>query len=142
MSISKDVIEDLLPLYFENELSDDSRKLVEDFFEENPDYAKEKKHEYSTNLPTRAPSQDNIENKLEVLNHTQKLLKFRSVSLNTGIFCTLFPIFYFTFFNFEGRSFTGFSWMLGDIGGICLFIALIAWSAYFFIRYKMRTTKV
>ena len=40
MKITIKVIEDLLPLYFDDELSTDSREIVEEYFKQNPDFEK------------------------------------------------------------------------------------------------------
>jgi anti-sigma factor RsiW len=39
MNVTRDVITDLLPLYFSGEASDDSRKMVEEFFRQDPEFA-------------------------------------------------------------------------------------------------------
>ncbi len=38
MNVTRDVITDLLPLYFAGDASEDTRRLVEDFFRESPDF--------------------------------------------------------------------------------------------------------
>jgi hypothetical protein len=38
MNVTRDVVTDLLPLYFSGEAREDTRRLVEDFFLENPDF--------------------------------------------------------------------------------------------------------
>ncbi|MGH9734288.1 MAG: hypothetical protein ACRD8A_06845 [Candidatus Acidiferrales bacterium] len=38
MNVTRDVITDLLPVYFSGEASDDTKHLVEDYFRENPDF--------------------------------------------------------------------------------------------------------
>ncbi len=40
MSVTRDVITDLLPVYFSGEASEDTRRLVEDYFRENPEFAR------------------------------------------------------------------------------------------------------
>ena len=39
MNVTRDVITDLLPLYFSGEASDDSRTMVEEFFRQDPEFA-------------------------------------------------------------------------------------------------------
>jgi hypothetical protein len=38
MNVTRDVITDLLPVYFSGEASDDTKRLVEDYFHEDPDF--------------------------------------------------------------------------------------------------------
>lgn len=38
MSVTRDVVTDLLPVYFSGEASEDSRRLVEEYFREHPDF--------------------------------------------------------------------------------------------------------
>lgn len=38
MNISREVVTDLLPVYFSGEASNDTKSLVEDYFRENPDF--------------------------------------------------------------------------------------------------------
>jgi hypothetical protein len=38
MNVTRDVVTDLLPLYFSGEAREDTRRLVEDFFREDPDF--------------------------------------------------------------------------------------------------------
>ncbi|MGH9729943.1 MAG: hypothetical protein ACRD4V_15315 [Candidatus Acidiferrales bacterium] len=38
MNVTRDLVTDLLPVYFSGEASEDTRTLVEDYFRENPDF--------------------------------------------------------------------------------------------------------
>ena len=38
MNITQGVVNDLLPVYFSGEASNDTRSLVEDYFRENPEF--------------------------------------------------------------------------------------------------------
>ena len=40
VEVTRDVIIDLLPAYFSGEASDDTRRLVEDYFERDPEFAR------------------------------------------------------------------------------------------------------
>ena len=43
MKITRDVIIDLLPLYFSGEASTDTKELVKAYFDQNPEFAEEAK---------------------------------------------------------------------------------------------------
>ena len=49
MKITRDVIIDLLPLYFSGAASEDSKQLVEIYFEQNPQFAAEAKKSLEKN---------------------------------------------------------------------------------------------
>ncbi|MEE9441958.1 MAG: hypothetical protein V3V99_04755 [candidate division Zixibacteria bacterium] len=55
MEISRNVILDLLPLYFANELSEESRKLVEKYLEADPQLAKLVKQSAASALSQKTP---------------------------------------------------------------------------------------
>lgn len=38
MNVTRDVVTDLLPVYFSGEASEDTKRLMEDYFRENPDF--------------------------------------------------------------------------------------------------------
>ena len=38
MSVTRDVIRDLLPAYFSDEATEDTRRLVDDFFRQDPEF--------------------------------------------------------------------------------------------------------
>ena len=55
MNINKDVITDLLPLYFSEECSAGTKQLVEEYFESNPDFEKWAKRLNKNPLPKDIP---------------------------------------------------------------------------------------
>jgi hypothetical protein len=142
MNITENVILDLLPLYFEGEASEETRALVESYFADNPDFGDQMKKKYEQGLPTGFTNELKPEDKMIVLKNTQKLLRLRSIILNTAVVCTLFPFLYFTFYDFEGRVFEGYNWVWSDIGGLCFVLGIVTWLGYFALRFRMRTSGV
>jgi len=59
MKITRDVIIDLLPLYFSGEASTDTKDLVETYFDQNPDFAEEAKKSSEKIITNDIPSKFN-----------------------------------------------------------------------------------
>jgi len=142
MNITENIILDLLPLYFEKEASAETRELVENYFVDNPAFGDKMKKEYEQGLPFAFTNAFKPEDKMIILKNTQKLLGFRSVLLNTAIIFTLFPFLYFTLYDFEGRTFQGFSWIWTDAGTLAWMLGIVAWVGYFGLRFRMRTSGI
>ncbi len=91
MNVTRDVITDLLPVYFSGEASDDTCALVEDFFRADPHFVAMAREEWS---PAGGPQQDlKQEAQMETLNRTKQLLRNRSLFLSVAIFFSLLPFF-------------------------------------------------
>src|ERR1700733_2047119 len=77
MKIPNDVIEDLLPLYLEGELSAASRQLVEEYLAENPERAASLSAAEAVQLP-KVEAPPDIE--MKSLDRTTRLLEQKSVA--------------------------------------------------------------
>jgi hypothetical protein len=91
MTITKEIITDLMPLYLSGECSRDTKALIEEFFRGNPNFAEQIKKISAVTLPGRAfppPAQDE---ELKILRRTRKLLRIRSYALGFAIVFTLAP---------------------------------------------------
>ncbi|WP_196140304.1 hypothetical protein [Aliikangiella sp. G2MR2-5] len=149
MKITINVIEDLLPLYFDEELSSDSREIIEDYFKQNPDYEKKVREEQGrlAKLPSISSGdiqpEDNFEKeKLMNLKNTQHLIQLRTIIFAVANFGIFFPLVYYTFYDFGDREFKNFSDILTDVGGILFIVGVIAWIAYFVLKHRLRTSEV
>lgn len=94
MNVSREVVTDLLPLYFSGEASEDTRQLVEEFFRENPDYervarAAAKPLEDLRNASRAAPEAEKEKREMECLGWE---LRSRRVFLFGALFFTLWPL--------------------------------------------------
>ena len=140
MKITEDIILDLLPIYFEGEVSKDSQSLIESYFDDNPDFAIRMRKEFEQGLPELPIIQHPQEHKMTTIKNTQNLLKLRTLLFTVAILSTCFPILYYTFFDFGDRVFEGFNWMWSDIGGIIGILGVLTWVGYLIVRYRMRTS--
>jgi len=79
MNVTRNVALDLIPLYAANELSEDSRRIVEDFLKTDPELAALVKKMSANGLrgiPPAAPSRDT---ELRAFAQTKKIMLVRNV---------------------------------------------------------------
>jgi hypothetical protein len=81
MEITRDVILDLLPLYIANELSEDTRKLVEQYMETDPEITKIALQSAMSELPGNVPSPLTEEDKLKAYRKSRMLMILTIVGL-------------------------------------------------------------
>jgi anti-sigma factor RsiW len=79
MKITRDVIQDLLPLYLANEVSDDTRALVEDYLENDPELAAQIKEYEADSTQTEIPVPLTPDNEMEAYQQAQRWLAIRTV---------------------------------------------------------------
>ena len=132
MNISKDVINDLLPLYFSEDCSADTMQLVEEYLKSNPDFEKWAKSLNKNPLPKDIPQNLQITDEMNSLLKTRRLLKARGIFMGFAIFFSLVP---FSFFISEEHSF----FMLLDAPLSALLFAICSiplWIGYFIVKRK------
>ena len=140
MTISSDVISDLLPLYLAGEASAGTRALLEQYLREHPAFAKEVREqvERSTALlaaPTvnAAPASDHEKATLE---RVRRFNRFRSYLLGLSLALTMLPL------SFAFTE-SGVNWvMLRDNPrqAVILWVAALAcWCFYFATGRRLRT---
>ena len=79
MEITRDVILDLLPLYLADEVSADTRALVEKYLETDPELAKIAKQSATMELSEDIPVPLTKEDKMEAYEEAKRLLFRRTV---------------------------------------------------------------
>lgn len=131
MNISKDIIQDLIPLYAANECSDDSRALVDAYLAQNPKEAEMLRRAMDGSFATAAPSPVDL-SEINSLNRSRKRLQVQALLMGIAIFFTLAP---FTFFHIDGKT----TWLFSKSpisAGIYLAVGAVCWLAYFVLRQK------
>lgn len=118
MNVTKDVINDLYPLYVEKECSADTRALVEEYLQRNPQHAEELRRVMSAPLPGVVPPAKDLE-EVQSLREARRRVRRRSWLLGFAIFFSLAP---FSISNINGRIW----WCLRDAPGTALIYATIA----------------
>lgn len=81
MEITRNVIIDLLPLYIEDEASDDTKKLVKDYLEADPELAEMAKETADMKLPDDAPVPLTWEDKMEAYKEAKRLMLVRTIMM-------------------------------------------------------------
>lgn len=136
MKITRDVITDLLPVYLSGEASADTRALVENFFKEDPEFAKLAKADWSLALTQAIPGTLSQEDEMAALARARAAVRRRSLFLAFALMFTGFLAgFYFD------RS--GVHWIWRDFSGgavACGVLALICWISFFMIKHPLRAS--
>jgi hypothetical protein len=134
MNVTRDVIMDLYPLYREGGASEDTRRLVEDFVDADPEFRRFLALGGEAELPaTPAPVP---EAEMAILARTKGLIGLRSVIMGLAIFVTLLP--------FSGRLTSGsMEWIfLGRprVAAVMLLAAAGLWLGYAAVNRRLRGT--
>jgi anti-sigma factor RsiW len=79
MTITRKVVLDLIPLYAANELSEDSRRIVEDFLKTDPDLAELVKKMTGNGLRGIPPASPSREAELRAFVQTKRIMLIRSI---------------------------------------------------------------
>lgn len=140
MKVTRDVVTDLLPLYFGGEASADTRALVEAYFAQDPEFARLARAHPEASLPHTEPTTSLKESEMETLQRTRKLLNIRAGLQGVSGFLTLLP-FAFT----VGVEDSGFAWLFLDQPvalAVIVSLAAAAWAAYFALRHRLRTAGI
>ena len=85
MEITRDVILDLLPLYLANEVSADTRAIVETYLETDPELASIAEQSASTELPEDIPIPLRKEDRMEAYKEAKRLMFLRTIVLAVTI---------------------------------------------------------
>ena len=97
MEITRNVILDLLPLYLANEVSDDTRSLIEKYLETDPDLAHLVTQSASLKLPKDIPVPLTQENKIKAYKKTRWIIILSTVIL-AGLLAIILMISILMFF--------------------------------------------
>ena len=125
MNATKDVINDLIPLYVANECSADTRALIEAYLQQNPGQAEELRRIMNTPLPDALPHPKGLD-EVRAFREARRRIRRRSALMASAIFFSLAPL---SFFADDGRTW----WMLRDAprGALAyLAIGVVFWIAY------------
>lgn len=92
MEITRDVILDLLPLYLADEVSADTRTLVEEYLETDPELASTLERSAAIELPEDIPIPLTKEDRMEAYKEAKRLMFLRTVLLAVLISFTLLAL--------------------------------------------------
>lgn len=132
MKITREVITDLLPVYLAGEASADTQKLVDEFLQADPEFAKliAEQNKPLAKTDIELPK----EHEMKTLENTKSLLRKRSVYLAFAIFFTLFTI----TIRFDEK---GVQWIWAGFpmaAAVCVIIGALMWVGYARTIYKLK----
>ena len=137
MTVTRDVVRDLLPAYFGGEASADTRRLVETFLAGDPALAQEAEAEYGEDVALPATPAPGQTAEKEALDRTRQLLKNRTSTLVVAAIFTVLPLtFVFdesgvTFLLVRDKPVVAIAWW---------FTAAVMWVIHFVIRRRTRVS--
>ncbi|MBN1271059.1 MAG: hypothetical protein JXB26_02210 [Candidatus Aminicenantes bacterium] len=99
MKITRNVILDLLPLYAADEISADTRALVEEYLESDPELAKVVRQMTSKNIPADIPVPRSENGSLRTYRKTKRRIFLQTLLLAGAISIVLLTILIFFFFS-------------------------------------------
>jgi ferric-dicitrate binding protein FerR (iron transport regulator) len=123
-----------MPLYVANECSSDTRTLLEEYLQQNPQQAEELRRIMSTPLPGAVPSAKNLE-ETHSFREARRRLRRRSWVMGLAIFFSLAP---FSFLYADGRMW----WFLRDAPWSALVygaLGVMLWILYFVERHRSQS---
>ncbi len=132
MQITRDIITDLLPLFYSKECSNDTKLLVEEYLRANPDFEQQVKPPLHDQLPGSVPDRLDEKNEMKALAKTKRFLRFRSSLMALAIFFSIAP---FSFFQIQGET----HWLFAESPTDAIIygsIGICFWAAYFFTKRK------
>lgn len=141
MNVTREVILDLLPVYLAGEASPATRVLVEEYMKQDPELAQRIRLQWAENFSKVSPSALPPDLELRSLSRARRLIGLQRWLFGFGIFFSAMLL--SNEFSFEGGRLKEFHFLLRDYPvefGICLALGVACWSAYFFIRRRLRTS--
>jgi hypothetical protein len=135
MSITQDVITDLLPLYFSGEASADSRAVVDAYFRAHPEFERVARKSVRVEIPV-VPGPETVVEK-QSLQRVRRILRIRSLLLGAALFCTLAP---FSVLSRDGDI----SWLVlrnPEVAAALGVAAGFLWGAYFRTHHMLRDSR-
>ena len=127
MNVTKDIINDLIPLYVANECSADTRALVEEYLQQHPQQAGELRRIMNTPVSGAVPPANGLD-EARAFREARRRLRRRSWLMALAIFFSLAPL---SFFSDDTRTW----WFLRDATGSALVSAAIG--VVFWILYAV-----
>ena len=134
MNVTKEIINDLIPLYAANGCSADTRALVEEYLQRNPQQAEELRRVMGTSVPEAVPSAKSLD-EVRSFREARRRLRRRSWLMAFAIFFSLAP---FSFVWTSGRVW----WLLRDApasAGVYAALGVVFWVIYAVDRSRSRS---
>ena len=134
-NITREVISDLLPLYFVGEVSKDTAQLVETYFAQDPEFAGRARKLSESVAERRAAAGPDAASEKRALEASRRFLRNRAIVLAFALALLLIPM----SFTFDGGGIRW--WMLRDkpLPAVLLLLAgLACWGLHAVMGYRAR----
>jgi len=132
MTVTRDVILDLLPLYFAGEVSADTKTLVDEFLRTDPDFARMSSRFDMLLKDRRTPSSSDASER-RAFERTRMLVKYRNQTIGMAVAYSLLP---FAFLFRHGQV----EWILmrdkPSVAAAFAATALACWVAAWIINHR------
>jgi anti-sigma factor RsiW len=140
MSIPKEVILDLLPVYLAGEASPATRAWLEEYLAQDPELADRVRRQWTENLVQASPPPLPPELELRALRRTRRMMALLRWLFGLGMAFTAVALaLEISFHPLKVRL------LLLDYPaqlGPCLAAGVVCWTAYFMLRLRLRATGV
>jgi glycosyl transferase family 87 len=90
MTVTRDVIYDLLPLYFAGQASEDTKTLVTDFFKADPEFGRMAER-FASLIKDERQSSDRVPGEALALHRTRRVVRYRNQLIGLAIAFSLLP---------------------------------------------------
>jgi hypothetical protein len=134
MTITRDVIRDLLPVYLSGEATPATVALIEEFLRNEPEMAASVREAKRLNLPPLLHVAAGAAVEREALLRTRRHLRGRGALMGLAIFFTLLPM---SFVYTEGIR-----WIMWrdapNFAAASLALGILFWTMWFLLRLKLR----
>ena len=139
MTVTRDVVRDLLTVYLAGDASADTRALVEEHLERDPALKAEADGAAAgrVSLPPTPPLSPTCE--LQALARTRELTKTRTFTLVTAVLFTALPL---TFAGSGGRITFVLFRDAPAIAAACWFTAAVLWGWHFWVRRRLAVSGI
>ncbi len=134
MNVTREIINDLIPLYAANECSADTRALVEEYLQQNPRQAEELRRVMETSVPGAVPFANSLD-EVRSFREARRRLRRHSWLMAFAIFFSLAP---FSFVWTNGRVW----WLMRDAPASAVVYAsfgVVFWIIYAVERSRSRS---
>lgn len=139
MTVTREVILDLLPIYLSGEASVDTQALVESFMKQDPELSKRLRNEWMERINAAAPSALPPELELKTFRRTKILLGRQKWLMGLAIFFTSIAASFQV--DTQGYRLVSFRFLLQSSPvqwALCIGLAVAFWASYFAMRRHLR----
>ena len=139
MSVTREVILDLIPIYLAGEASPDTRALVESFLKEDQELAKNIRGRWVENMALAVPTSLPPDLELRAFRRARSLLVWQRWLMGFGMFFT--AMLASSQLTITRGNITDFHFLARDypaLFGISAILGAASWTAYFVVRRGFR----